>query len=261
MPERDIETYTQALMDLGATVCTRSVAALRRVSGRDRLHRAARRTVSRQLPSPRPKKALPQRAVRVLVLERAGAFLLEKRPDAGIWAGLWSLPELDVDADVARHCEARFAADVVVDEVLPPIEHGFTHYRLTIHPQRVAVRTWPSRAESPGLLWLTRDDALAAALPAPIRKLIRRIVTVAVPRRAALILRRSPVAKIGRQQLLVIGVRRAKRRELPRGLHRVPFGAQTTDQRDPIGNRQRRAILDPRVGLLFRFGHRGLGDR
>jgi A/G-specific adenine glycosylase len=55
---------------------------------------------------------------------------------------------------------------------LDPIEHGFTHYHLTIHPRRVAVREWPPRAEAPGHLWLTRDDALAAALPAPIRKLI-----------------------------------------------------------------------------------------
>ena len=113
--------------------------------------------------------------MRVLLLERAGEFMLEKRPDAGIWAGLWSLPEIDVDANVARHCKAVFAADVVAGENLPPIEHGFTHYRLTIHPQRIAVRKWSSRAEAPGLLWLTKDDALAAALPAPIRKLMRSL--------------------------------------------------------------------------------------
>ena len=110
--------------------------------------------------------------MRVLVLERAGTILLEKRPAAGIWAGLWSLPEIDLDADVARHCKARFLASVRVGDALPPIEHGFTHFSLTIHPQRVAVRRWPPRAEAPGLLWLTRDDALAAALPAPIRKLL-----------------------------------------------------------------------------------------
>ena len=110
--------------------------------------------------------------MRVLVLEHAGTILLEKRPAAGIWAGLWSLPEIDLDADIARHCKARFLASVHVGDALPPIEHGFTHFNLTIHPQRVAVRRWPLRAEAPGLLWLTRDDALAAALPAPIRKLL-----------------------------------------------------------------------------------------
>jgi A/G-specific adenine glycosylase len=174
LPDRDIGAYTQAMMDLGATVCTRTMPrcgdcpiAVDCVARRD--GRIA------SLPSPRRKKTLPQRAVRVLVLERAGALLLEKRPGVGIWAGLWSLPEVDVDADVARHCKARYAANVVAGAKLSAIEHGFTHYRLTIHPQRVAVHAWPTRVESPGLLWLTRDDALAAALPAPIRKLLRAL--------------------------------------------------------------------------------------
>ena len=174
LPETDIEAYTQAQMDLGATICTRTRPSCPEcpVASDCVARRDAR---IGELPSPRPKKALPQRAVRVLVLERAGEILLEKRPAAGIWAGLWSLPEIDVDADVARHCTARFAASVVVGEELPAIEHAFTHYRLTIRPQRVTARTWPSRAQSPGHAWLTRDDALGAALPAPIRKLLRAL--------------------------------------------------------------------------------------
>ena len=84
-------------MDLGATVCTRTRAALRRLSGRRATASRVREGRVAELPSPRPKKTLPQRAVRVLVLERAGTILLEKRPAAGIWAGLWSLPEIDLD--------------------------------------------------------------------------------------------------------------------------------------------------------------------
>ena len=61
---------------------------------------------------------------------------------------------------------------MIAGEALPPIEHGFTHYRLTIQPQRIGVRLWPLRAEAPGLLWLTAEDARAAALPAPIRRLL-----------------------------------------------------------------------------------------
>jgi len=174
LPERGIGTYTQALMDLGATLCTRTASrcgdcpvatdCVARLDGR-----------VADLPAPRPARTRPSRAVRVLVLEHAGTILLEKRPAAGIWAGLWSLPEVDLDADVARHCKARFLANVIAGEKLHPIEHGFTHYKLTIHPQRVAVRWWPLRAEAPGLLWLTRDDALAAALPAPIRRLLVKL--------------------------------------------------------------------------------------
>jgi A/G-specific adenine glycosylase len=174
LPKRAASDYTQGLMDLGATVCTRTrprcgdcpVAA-------DCVARSSARID--ELPSPRPRRALPQRAVRVLLLERAGEILLERRPDIGIWAGLWSLPETEPDADVVLHCGSHFGALVDVGETLPAIDHGFTHYRLTILPQRVRVRAWPRRAESPRYAWLTREDAVHAALPAPIRKLLRAL--------------------------------------------------------------------------------------
>ena len=174
LPDRGIETYTQALMDLGATICTR--ASPRCTECPVAVDCVARREDRiAELPSPRPLKALPQRAVRVLLIERAGAILFDTRPTIGIWAGLWSLPEIAVNADIVRQCKTRFATDIVVGEALVPIEHGFTHFRLTIHPQRIGIRRWPARAEGPGLVWLTRDDALAAALPAPIKALIRRV--------------------------------------------------------------------------------------
>jgi len=169
-----IATYTQALMDLGAAVCTRTRPRCAECPVADDCV-AWRDGRIAELPSPRPHKILPQRALRVLVIERAGTILFEKRPGAGIWAGLWSLPETGVDTDVVAHCRAHFGAQVEVGDVLPPIAHGFTHFRLTLHPQRVRARTWPSRAEAPGRIWLTRDDAVAAALPAPIRKLLRTL--------------------------------------------------------------------------------------
>ena len=174
LPSNAIDAYTQGLMDLGATVCTRASPRCGACPvALDCVALATDRVAA--LPSPRPAKARPTRSVRVLLMEHAGAILLEKRPALGIWAGLWSLPEIDPAEDIARHCKARYAASVVVGDALDPIEHGFTHYHLTMHPQRVAVRKWPSRAEAPGLQWLTREDALAAALPAPIRKLLQQI--------------------------------------------------------------------------------------
>jgi A/G-specific adenine glycosylase len=174
LPKGDVETYTQALMDLGATVCTRRAPCCEVCPvARDCVARVDDRIG--ELPSPRPKRTLPQRLVRVLVIERAGTILFEKRPNAGIWGGLWSLPEVPVDIDPAAHCRACFAARVTAGEELPPIEHAFTHFRLTILPQRIAVRSWPPRVESPGFLWLVRGDALAAALPAPIRNLLRSV--------------------------------------------------------------------------------------
>lgn len=174
LPKDEVAAYTQAMMDLGATLCTRSAPHCAKCPvARDCVARIEDRVA--ELPSPRPKKELPQRLVRMLVIARAGAILLEKRPAVGIWGGLWSLPEAAVGADPVAHCRTRFAAGVILGEELAPIEHAFTHFRLTILPQRISVRSWPSGAESPGLLWLTRDDALSAALPAPIRKLIRAL--------------------------------------------------------------------------------------
>ena len=174
LPVRSASRYTQGLMDLGATVCMRTRPRCDECPVRaDCVARSTARVA--ELPAPRPRRVLPQRAVRVLLMERAGEILLERRPAAGIWGGLWSLPEAPPGDNVAQHCRSRFGAIVDAGDELPAIEHGFTHYRLTILPQRIAVRSWPPRAESPGLAWLTRADAVTAALPAPIRKLLRAL--------------------------------------------------------------------------------------
>ncbi|MFO1395454.1 MAG: A/G-specific adenine glycosylase [Burkholderiales bacterium] len=174
VPARDIEAYTQGLMDLGATVCTRSSPACGRcpVAG-DCV--ALRDVRVAELPSPRPQKVLPQRSVRVLVIERSGEILFEKRPPLGIWGGLWSLPECAVDEDPAGVIAARFGARASIGETLAPIAHGFTHFGLTMHPVRMRAAQWPASASAPGTSWLTPADALAAALPAPIRKLVRSL--------------------------------------------------------------------------------------
>jgi A/G-specific adenine glycosylase len=172
LPQRAIETYTQAFMDLGATVCLRAQprCAACPVAADCVALRADRIAV---LPAPRPKKALPRRAISVLLIEHHGEVLLERRPVTGIWAGLWSLPETETGVDVVQYCRARFGAEVVARAPLSAIEHAFTHFRLTLTPQPCAVRHWPRRAEEPGRLWLPLGEAAGAALPSPIKKLLR----------------------------------------------------------------------------------------
>jgi len=169
-----IAAYTQGMMDLGATICTRSNPRCDACPvQRDCRARLDNRVG--ELPSPRPRKALPHREVRLLLFERGGEILLEKRPLVGIWGGLWSLPEIAVDADARSFARTRFDVDATMGDDLPPIEHGFTHFALTLRPRRVNVASWPSRAEMPQYVWLTREDALDAALPSPIRKLLRSL--------------------------------------------------------------------------------------
>jgi len=172
LPRREIETYTQALMDLGATVCLRARPKCDACPvAQDCIARREGRTD--ELPAPRPNRPLPQRAVTVLLVERKGEVLLERRPSTGVWSGLWSLPELERGGDAAAHCRFRFGVIVSLQPALPPIEHRFTHFRLTLHPQPCAVRSAGSQAEEPGLLWLPLTDVSGAALPAPIKKLLR----------------------------------------------------------------------------------------
>lgn len=175
LPEKNLVAYTQGLMDLGATVCTRRrprcgecpVRALCAALATDRV--AA-------LPTPKPRKALPQRRTMMLVLQRAGEILLEKRPPAGIWGGLWCFPEEDADADPVAACARRYGAKVAPGVMLPLVAHGFTHFRLDILPQTAQVKSWPQRAEEPGRLWMSPEDALQAALPAPVRGIVEQLI-------------------------------------------------------------------------------------
>ena len=175
LPARDIEAYTQGMMDLGALVCTRSQPDCPACPVRDDcIAHAQGRTA--ELPAPRPKKTLPERAVQMLLLVDRGELLLEKRPPHGIWGGLWSLPELDPDADPIRHCRERLGVTARTQLALPRLSHGFTHFRLHIQPVRVELA--PRRATLPGQIWLPPADALDAALPAPVRRLVAQLDTV-----------------------------------------------------------------------------------
>jgi A/G-specific adenine glycosylase len=170
LPAGDIERYTQGMMDLGAALCmrTRPRCDVCPVAD-DCVARNSHRT--HLLPTPRARKPLPQRAVRVLVLERDGHILFEQRPPTGIWGGLLSLPELALDDDVDVALRTRFAVTPRAQRALPALRHGFTHFGLTLHPRWIEVADMHRAGEAAGL-WLTRDAALAAALPAPIRRLL-----------------------------------------------------------------------------------------
>jgi A/G-specific adenine glycosylase len=175
LPSAGIEPYTQALMDLGAMVCLRSTPDCARCPVADDCVARLENRID-ELPLPRPRKPLPQREVAVLLIERGGEVLLERRPPTGIWAGLWSLPEVSCGTDVAEYCRDRFGAEVAAGAALMPIEHAFTHFRLRLTPLPCSVARWPARMEDSGgsaCVWLPLPEATGAALPAPIKKLLR----------------------------------------------------------------------------------------
>ncbi len=159
LPKHGIEAYTQALMDLGATVCTRAKPRCDACPVRkDCVARAEARIG--ELPAPRARKVLPRKEVTWLVLRHGREVLMEKRPAPGIWGGLWCFPEAQKGA---------------TGTLLEPLEHGFTHFRLRIHPLLREVNAKPYRVEAAGRLWLDLADAMDAAVPSPVKKLIARL--------------------------------------------------------------------------------------
>jgi A/G-specific adenine glycosylase len=125
-----------------------------------------------ELPRARKRRPQPQRSVAMLVLCHGARILLEKRPAAGIWGGLWSFPEAAPEDDAAGICERRFGATRLRIAPLPPLQHAFTHFRLRIQPLRIEVGLLREQAAEPGALWLERHEARAAAVPAPVRSLL-----------------------------------------------------------------------------------------
>jgi A/G-specific adenine glycosylase len=182
LPEGEgIEAYTQGLMDLGATLCTRGKPDCGRCPLQDRCVAFSTGRTG-ELPVPKPKKATPERRALMLAIVDAGQVLLRQRPESGIWGGLLSLPEYDGhvaldEADVVLDAALADAAGefgTVTDvEALLPLVHGFTHYRLHIQPYRIGLA---ARGDTPaGHVWWDLAAIAAAPLPAPIKKLLGQL--------------------------------------------------------------------------------------
>lgn len=172
LPDARLADYTQALMDLGATLCAarKPACALCPVSANCAAH--AQNAVAR-FPQARPKKARPQRRARLLlVCNSAGDLLLERRAPVGIWGGLWCPPLLD-DPRLASGGWAAQLLDQARDpHSLPPLHHVFTHFDLELQPLRLHVDAAPALAEPGQQRWVTLSALPDLGLPAPIRKLI-----------------------------------------------------------------------------------------
>jgi len=171
LPARGIEAYTQGLMDLGATICTRTPQCSACPLAATCVAKA--QGITARIPAAKPKKALPHRRTAMLIALHAGCVLLEKRPARGIWGGLWSLPEgaagnTRPDAWNALLGRGRHRA-----EALAPVEHGFTHYRLTIEP--CVVRLSRPLADRAGWVWLPLAEVPGAALPAPVKRILAAV--------------------------------------------------------------------------------------
>jgi A/G-specific adenine glycosylase len=171
LPERGMVAYTQGLMDLGATLCTRSkpkcgncpLNASCQALQQQRVH---------EVPTPKPRKAIPEKNITMLILRRGDEILLEKRPSTGIWGGLWSFPEVENGQNVEITALNKFGIVTKTDIVLPNLTHVFTHFKLHIRPQTLQVLKQNTQVNQAEHIWISIDDAVGAAIPTPIRKIL-----------------------------------------------------------------------------------------
>ncbi len=170
LPQHDIATYTQALMDMGATVCVRSRPRCAACPVQQDCVAVQTDRVS-ELPTPRPKKAVPERYAVFLLLMYGNDILLEKRPSSGIWGGLWSLPQFEDEA-AAQRWFIQSGMEVRSGEKLQSFTHTFTHFKLHISPMQIQLAHKSLRVEQAGQVWLGVGEALGAAIPTPVRKLL-----------------------------------------------------------------------------------------
>ncbi|MDP1995657.1 MAG: A/G-specific adenine glycosylase [Gallionella sp.] len=151
LPQRDVATYTQALMDLGATACTRSKPECTACPVQDDCV-AFNTGCTGELPTPRPRKAVPERHATFLLLMHGNDILLEKRPGSGIWGGLWCPPQFD-DEGAAKDWFVRNGMDASHGERLEAFTQIFTHFKLHITPLKIQLSRKPLHAAQPGSVW------------------------------------------------------------------------------------------------------------
>jgi len=172
-PVEEVARYTQAIMDLGATVCTRARPACERCPVAATCVAAREGRVDR-LPSPRPRRAVPERNATFLLLHNEHAeCLLWRRPPSGIWGGLWGFPELPDATDLVDWCRTHALELAGPPRTLDPLVHTFTHFRLRITPLAARIRPADPRCmDSDHWLWYNTAAPTAVGLAAPVAHLL-----------------------------------------------------------------------------------------
>ena len=181
-PPQNPGAYTQAIMDLGATVCRRSSPVCAQCPLRTGCAACRAARVS-EFPYPKPKRRLPLRHTRMLVLVNTkGQVLLQKRPPAGIWGGLWSLPECASAQQAETWCAQQTGLQTGSLVELPQVLHVFSHFQLAITPVRIDVlRCQQQVMEVDGFLWYNSGSKPKIGMAAPVKRIIRAVLQQPTP--------------------------------------------------------------------------------
>jgi A/G-specific adenine glycosylase len=160
--------YTQAIMDLGATLCARSNPDCDRCPVQQECQ-AYRHNTQTKYPNPKPKKNKPSRSITMLIYQNEqGQIYLEKRPPKGIWGGLWSFVECEDNPQNIESSIQQFDASARINKTLKPIKHSFTHYHLIINPIVVNCSEQVQGFQS--------ISQLEVGVPTPVNKILAQLV-------------------------------------------------------------------------------------
>jgi A/G-specific adenine glycosylase len=178
-PAIRVHHYTQAIMDLGATVCTRTKPKCT-VCPVSKQCQAKKLNLIHEFPARKLKKEIPTKstAVMILVTEKPKRILLEKRNIKGIWGGLWSLPECSEKINIPTWCQKNFQLSVKKSKSLVSFRHTFTHFHLNILPIICEVKETPKAIfNTEKYQWYTLKQTEKLGLPAPIKKILQSLNT------------------------------------------------------------------------------------
>ena len=175
-PTARVADYTQGIMDLGATLCTRSAPGCEHCPLTDTCQ-ARSRCDQAHFPGKKPRKTLPERETYFVIFQRSdGTVFMEKRPEQGIWGGLWCFPESqDGEASLA-HLATMGASAQAPAIFLDPIKHSFSHYRLTIRPILLKInRASEGVAEVNSSQWIDPQTPGNIGLPVPVTQVLKTL--------------------------------------------------------------------------------------
>ena len=173
-PKKRPDHYTQAMMDLGATICTRSKPQCDACPLHEGCVAYAQGSIQ-QFPGKKPKKDLPEKAVQLLMLRNpSGDFLLQQRPASGIWGGLWSFPEIDLEMDAEEFVNDRWGRAAAI-EIWDCWRHTFSHYHLDITPVLIQMTKTPKAIGETKSHWYNPHAPEDLGLAAPVKKLLDKL--------------------------------------------------------------------------------------
>ena len=175
-PKKRVADYTQAMMDIGATLCTQKKPACPTCPLRKNCS-AYQHNIAEQLPIKKATRALPVREATFLIVKNKQHILLYKRPPTGIWGSLWSLPEIAGQPNLKTmrtFCQQNLQLNFTQYDTLKSFRHTFTHYHLQVFPVLIAIKKLKTM-EGHQQIWYNLDNPNAVGLPKPIKTILENI--------------------------------------------------------------------------------------